>query len=379
MKRILHVASHVGNIGDDASHAGTHRILNELLGPVQFSRLDIRKSYDIYTLPDRFSFDERFAEQANDHDLVVIGGGAFLDFDIAGTRTGLMMQIDDKVLDALRVPLLVTSVGCHSRHDTDRGNRGEIIRLLENLMSRDNCALQLRNDGSTATVSDLLGPAFAASVPEVLDSGFFYENDGHLYRPFEGRYIVVSTTEDQLRLRNAGSRIEREAYLKEMRGFVQRVIDETDLGVAFALHIYGDIDAVKAILDGLNFYQVSDRVVIMPYAQKRFGADQIFSAYRNSACNVGMRFHANVCSLAMGRPTIGLVAAERSAAPHRSLGLEDGFVAVNEAGFGNRLFDRMLETLQEDPAARGATADRLENARKGTMATYGSTLKALGF
>lgn len=377
--KILHVASHVGNIGDDASHAGTRHILRHCLGPVAIDTLDIRKTYDMYTLPDRFGFDLDFAERANRYDLVVIGGGAFLDFDIAGTRTGLMMDIEDAVFDALHTPLLVTSVGCHARHREDRGTRPRISALLNNLIERERCAVQLRNDGSMETVRDLIGEARACTIAEVLDSGFFYDNDGLSYRASNAPYIVISTTDDQLKLRASGPSIDRDLYLAEMRRFVETVIRETELNIAFALHIFSDIAAVSTLLEGINYYEVSRRVTIMPYAQHRFGADQIFSGYRNGEATIGMRFHANVCSLAMGKPTLGLIAAKRSAAPHETLGLDDGVVAVNEPGFSSRIFAGMERLLRRAPEEQAAIDARLENCRQGTLGTYAQTLAALGF
>jgi polysaccharide pyruvyl transferase WcaK-like protein len=47
-------------------------------------------------------------------------------------------------------------------------------------------------------------------------------------------------------------------------------------------------------------------VLVCPYIQGNQGAHVIFSAYRQCAVILGMRFHANVCGFGMGIPTIGL-------------------------------------------------------------------------
>lgn len=47
--KILHLASHTGNIGDNISHIGLHNILNQILGnDYTMDNLEIRKSYNIY-------------------------------------------------------------------------------------------------------------------------------------------------------------------------------------------------------------------------------------------------------------------------------------------------------------------------------------------
>lgn len=51
--KILHVASFVGNIGDNASHQGLEGILKEYFNNYDITRLEIRKFYKNYNRVDK--------------------------------------------------------------------------------------------------------------------------------------------------------------------------------------------------------------------------------------------------------------------------------------------------------------------------------------
>lgn len=78
MFKILHVASFVGNIGDNASHMGLHNILKSIVKiPFTIDEMEIRRFYKNYNLPDKMMFDSQFVHLANCYDLLIIGGGWF--------------------------------------------------------------------------------------------------------------------------------------------------------------------------------------------------------------------------------------------------------------------------------------------------------------
>lgn len=75
MLKILHVASFIGNIGDNASHAGLYNILDKFSEPYLVDCVEIREFYLNYKAGPIKIFDESFVSCANKYDLVVIGGG----------------------------------------------------------------------------------------------------------------------------------------------------------------------------------------------------------------------------------------------------------------------------------------------------------------
>lgn len=67
MFKALHVASFTGNIGDNANHQGTRRVLSENLGEVNWTQLEMRESYW-----GRWSFNQEFVDMANPISLILL-------------------------------------------------------------------------------------------------------------------------------------------------------------------------------------------------------------------------------------------------------------------------------------------------------------------
>lgn len=61
--KILHIASFVGNVGDNMSHIGLRRVLDDMFKNYQIDILEIRKFYMNYAGADKHSFDNRFLEK----------------------------------------------------------------------------------------------------------------------------------------------------------------------------------------------------------------------------------------------------------------------------------------------------------------------------
>ena len=377
--RILHVASHIGNIGDDASHAGLRKVINELLGEVEIDKLDIRKAYQTYNLNDRWNFDSGFVKLANSYDLVIVGGGSYLDYSHPGTKSGATIDIPPELVKKISVPLLICSVSCRPRSKFDTINTDKIQTYLEALTSQENISLLVRNDGSKDCVRRYISSDIADRLTTVLDSGFFYENDGLSYRPCEGDYISINTTRDQLGFykRRIGE-IDQAAYEQNIAAFVRRMIEETDLNVVFAPHILADLPAINGVLHHLPPYSAASRVAVMPYAQGSYGCRQIYSGYKNSRAAIGMRFHANACGMAMGVPMIGLGATERVVDLFSSLGATSDLVDVTSPDFVDLLYAKVNLKIS-DPADNESLRSVIESARSDTIMNYSKQLQRLGF
>lgn len=318
--KILHLASFDGNIGDNASHMGFNRLMSEIL-PYRFTseKLEIRKFYNNYSLPDRCYFDQDFSDKANQYDLLVIGGGGFLDFDIVNSVTGTTLNISERVLDSIKTPIFISSIGSNPRNNIPEDNIGKFRSFLDQFLARKNSFLAVRNDGSLQALRTLIGDKYADAIPQVLDHGFFYDNDGLSYRPTEKPYVLINTTKDQVSM--ARRSMDEIAYVNEMRKVVTYLLEETDLDVVFAPHIFGDIAAISDLLSGIDDFYIRKRVSITPYTQGDWGCNQIFSAYKNANLVLGMRFHANVCSLAMNVPTMAIAALDRVCKVYEDLSL----------------------------------------------------------
>ena len=223
--KILHLATFIGNIGDNASHIGLKNILPELLGDnVQIDELEIRKTYSVYTLPDKWSFNDELIDRINGYDLLLIGGGHFLDFWLPNSPTGTALEFDSSMLSRIDTPIMITSTGCMPRNNVPKGNVEKLRRFLSELLERDNVFIGVRNDGSRQVLLEDIGQHFSDAIPEVLDHGFFYDNDGQSYRASDKPYVVINSTLDQLNVISKGiGQINEKTYLSEMASVIDHL------------------------------------------------------------------------------------------------------------------------------------------------------------
>ena len=370
--KILHVASFSGNIGDNASHAGFKTILDKFLPHYTVTPLEIRKFYKNYQRSDKLRFDDSFLRLLKNYDLLVIGGGGFFDYWVPGSETGTTIDIAPAVLEAIDIPVIISSVGCMPHKDVPPGNIKKFRRFLDILLAKEKTYVAVRNDGSTQTLRHFIGPEYAGAIPEIVDHGFFYQNDGHYFRPFEGRYIAINSTSDQLNMKNVKvGPVNHELYHRELRTVINHVIDNTDLHLAFVPHIYSDVEAIYKILSGIDDFLLRTRVAIAPYSSGTLACDQAFSTYRNSELNIGMRFHANVCSIAMHKPTIGLAALDRVVNVFENMGIGSAAIPV-DAEFSGDVVDSIDRALSPETASSFLNIPLLEEKKAATISYYES-------
>jgi polysaccharide pyruvyl transferase WcaK-like protein len=344
--KILHLSSFVGNIGDNASHIGFHTILSRFFpGGYQITQLEVRKSYGIYTLPDRWRFDDRFAALANQHDLLVIGGGVFLNFWIRNSVTGTTLDISADVWAKIKTPTLITSVGCVPNSEIPEGNVDKFRNFLDLLLASRNTVLAVRNDGSKGVLAEYVGKSYAERLPEVLDSAFFFNTSENPYHALPRKYIAVNVTLDQIRARWGTIQVDEEIYYDELQKVMTHLLTNTDFDLVFVPHIYTDHLAIARVLSGINDFHVRSRIQIAPYVQGDAGCKLLFSVYKASGLVVGTRFHSNVCSLAMDVPGIGLVALDTVKNMYDGLHLSDRYVRLDRR-FGDDLIAKIRAALE---------------------------------
>lgn len=343
--RILHVASFTGNIGDNASHIGLYNILKKVLGEgIDIEQVEIRRFYKKYSLPDKVNFDEEFVKQANAKDLLIFGGGGFLDYWVPNSDTGTTIDMPDNVLEKLYVPTLFVSVGCIPHQLVPDGNIDKFHHFLQSAGRKDNIRIAVRNDGSILELKRLFGDEFKDKIVEILDNGFFFEPSSLFNnRLIDKPYIAINTTLDQLTMQNRLiGKVDYTQLRKELCQLLQRIIDDTDYSLVFVPHIFKDLQAFREILEGINDFYIRSRVAIAPYVQGDYGCKQLMSVYNNADAVLGMRFHANVCPLAMGKRIIGLAALDRVIHMYNSIGRSSDCISINDS-FSDIVYGKLIE------------------------------------
>lgn len=344
--KVLHIASFYGNIGDNASHIGFRNILKILGISAKIDQIEIRRFYKNYSLPDKQGFDESFVDMANQYDLVVFGGGGFLDFWVPNSETGTTIDISLDLFDKLNVPILFTSIGCIPHKEVPEGNIEKFTRFINAILEKKNAEIAVRNDGSKTILKSVLGEEIAKKIPQILDNGFFYQPQRKYSRIIDGKYVAINVTKDQLLMKNQTiGEVNTEHFNQELRKYIDSIISHSDLKIVFIPHIFSDIEAIQYALKGVNDFIIRTRVAIAPYLQGDYGSGYLMSVYEGAEYVVGMRFHANVCSLALGKPIAGLAALDRINYMCQSVGAENYVVDVN-SDFSASLFDNTMRHLE---------------------------------
>lgn len=331
--KILHVASFTGNIGDNASHLGLYNVLKTILGDrLDIEQIEIRRFYKKYSLADKMNFDLEFTQKANAKDLLIFGGGGFLDYWVSNSETGTTFDMSDEILDKLIVSTLFISVGCMPHQPVPEGNIDKFHHFLQKVGSKKNMRIAVRNDGSILEIKRLFGGEFEGTITEILDNGFFYEPSLKFNcRLLDKPYIAINTTLDQLIMKNRIiGNINYSQLKEELLSLLQRIIDETDYSLVFVPHIFKDLQAFRELLEGMNDFYIRSRVAIAPYLQGDYGCNYLMSVYNQADSILSMRFHANVCPLSMGKRTVGLAALDRVVHMYNSIGKSSDCIPAND-------------------------------------------------
>jgi len=342
---ILHVASFVGNIGDNASHVGLYYILDQLVPKYTIRKMEIRKFYQNYQGSDKQCFDKEFVEYANKFDLLILGGGGFLDYWVENSKTGTTIDISPYLVGKIKVPTLLTSMGCMPHKEVPDGNVKKFRIFLDAILSNNNIRIAVRNDGSLSSLKNDIGGRYSEEIPEILDNGFFYRCASNANFPVKRNYAAINITEDQLFMKSVYRKdINIDKYVKSIAKIVDYICHEKGLDVVFVPHIYSDIKAIYEVVKQLDNYVVRERVSVAPCIQFDDGANYLFSVYKNSDLTLASRLHSNVCSLAMNVPVIGLATLDRVRYMYDHIGASDRYVSpVSEFHFEvHKKIDRLL-------------------------------------
>jgi len=377
--RILHVASFVGNIGDNASHLGLANLLNEFFLNYTVERLEIRKFYKNYQRSDRRYFDQDFITYANKFDLLIIGGGGFLDYWVEDSLTGTTIDLSPDLVRTIEVPTIIASVGCIPHKDVPDGNIEKFRSFLDAVKLNSRVKILLRNDGSVNSINNYIGNRYLDDISEVLDNGFFFDLKDSCSIPFEDSYVAINITNDQLRMNSrCRKNINFNFYQEELVKTIKYLCEYKKLKIVFVPHIYSDLQAISDVLIKLDDYIVREFVSVAPCVQGDLGAKFLFSVYKKSVITIGSRFHANVCSLAMGIPTIGLVSLDRVKYVYDQLAMSR-FCVLLDYDFSDDLINIIDTTLRTSTDIKRSLSADLTIRKKLSKRIYFETLSGFGF
>ncbi|MEX0450738.1 polysaccharide pyruvyl transferase family protein [Spiribacter sp. 218] len=321
--KLLHIASFVGNAGDSISHSGTTAIFGQILGErVATTRQEIRKTYKNYTGRDKWRFDRGFVRYANQFDLVVFGGGNFLDPSISTEPGGAVFNMARADLQKLATPFIFASIGCNPLGAISEGGKEALGGFLASVKEKPNVEILLRNDGSKAWASDNLGPSASSGIVQVLDSGYFYSSGGLSAPPRSNKYFICNIGSDQVVRRFSGDTKQIEKFYRKLARLVTTTIEQTDSDVVFTAHVYWDIEGIYRVIQEMPAFLAREKVSVAPVVPGQEGAAALMAYYSNAQFAITMRLHSLVASITEGVAVYPIIPHDRIQKMLDSLDLE---------------------------------------------------------
>ncbi len=351
MTKILHVASFSGNVGDNANHNGLRNSLKKLTGKkLTYTELEIRRFYQNYTYEDKLRFDASFAKLANEHDLVIIGGGNFFEVWIDSSSTGTTIDMPLNIVDKIETPIFFFGLGFDPYKGAPKENVEKFKRFIDHILKKEIHTVTVRNDGSAKHIAKYLGKEYLNKVHTIPDGGFFLQIDKKAENPLriKSNYFALNIAKDMaaLRFKEDMNGISYETFIYKLAHILDSFLhSHEDLELVLVPHIFSDLDAVFDLLEEMEERHRRNRITVAPLLHGEGAEEIIFSIYDDAVFSMGMRFHTNVCSIGLGTPTIGLVSYPKLHDLYEELDMLDRTVNVNISGFEKELAAMMENTL----------------------------------
>lgn len=350
-KNILHIASFDGNIGDNASHNGFYnRLGRQNQWELALQQKEIRRTYRNYQGTDRWQWDQSLVKEMNASDLTVIGGGNYFELWLEDSSTGTTIDLAPELLKDIKTPFFFHALGCDPNIGVSANTVTRFRTFIETALSHRLCLVSVRNDGSSKYLRHYLGKEIADQVLTTPDPGFFVDpGNASVPEPLRGkRYWVLNLATDRPERRFPGTqgKLDYEGFISEIADFISEACQTwPDLEIVLTPHIYSDLtpirDVVQALPDTVRRWQVS----IAPLLHGMGAEKTLFALYRDAELAIGPRFHANVCPIGLGTPTIGLVTTQKLIDLYEELGIPERTVSGQHPGFHVELLTLAANTL----------------------------------
>lgn len=342
--RILHVASFLGNIGDNFNHLGTRKLLEEKLGKVKWSEIEIRE-----TFRKKYAFDEKFADYCNTFDAVIFGGGNFFELWVDYSVNNTSANIPFDVVDKITVPFYFYALGVDPGMGVTEEGINKFMKWTEHVNSKDNFHLSTRNDGAFDTLQKYFPKGFDKNFTHLVDGGFLVDTSKIVIEveKKEPKYIGINVAGDMLDIRFDGELSYEEFVTKFSKSLSSILEKHEDYNILLIPHIFRDYNVVFDILNAVEDTYRRGRIDVAGLYQGDEGMIDTINSYNKCSIVLGNRFHSNVIGLVLGKTVFGLFNYRQIKDLYRELNQENYFNIRSNEGLTN-LFDAVEETISSN-------------------------------
>lgn len=300
------MSSFRGNIGDVLSNFGLKILLRKLFkSNFSLKQLELRNTFKNYTGNKKIIFNKTFAESLNNEfDYFFIGGGSMLEpFEMIGN--GIRLPINDTFLDALKIPIIFTSVGAAPRSSKGFSEKSD---LVERICNNRNYFKGFRIDGSfpwiNKTYRDSLQNCF-----EVVDNAFLAQIDYFKeLNPKKEKYFILNLAFDQFKELNKES---YPIYLNNIVNLIDFICYETGLFVYLVPHTPQDIYMAADIFKKSKETLIRKFLNVSELNSGEEGLESYISLYKNAEFCFATRFHSTILAALTNTPIISVGVLER--------------------------------------------------------------------
>lgn len=337
--RIIHIASHKGNIGDIFNHAGFYQYLDKIFDKkYSIEKIELRDFY--YSAKNKKNFDKVFADYINTFDLCIIGGGGFFDAQWDNSQTGTTLDFSVDFINSVKIPVIVNAIGYHEYPD----KTNEIIcqkfnNFLNKILDKSNWLVSVRNDGSFERIEKRYKNIALNKILKVPDNAFFTILPlSRLFNPIqrESGVIGICVTNDLFSKYYNGN-IKTTDFNRIIANFVNNQA-KCQRKIIFFPHTPDDINTINEVLRYVDGYTKRNQIVIAPFeASDIQSVYNLAEYYKRCDFIIGMRFHSIIMGINLNIPTIALAGHQQIEGLFSELNLSDFCIKVNKTDIDEKL------------------------------------------
>lgn len=314
MKKLIHLAAPLRNVGDNALILGVKE---------QFKKVNLELKPLRSTVINR-----NFINLINEkYDGLIIGGGGLLHapksiIDRTHDTSGTLIMVDTNNLKYLKKPLIIFGVG----YNVFRGELAlpQIAKKSIEDLAKKAIHFSVRNDGSYERLTNYLGK----ELKEILitpDPGLFMKyKDSEITKRLSGKTVAIQLAADRMNHRFNGKH-EVTRFISEIKKFI---LSNPDINFWFTSHCPIDEKFVNTHFKEFN------RLPIMLGLND---AEKMMGFYKKMDVVIGQRGHGNICPFGIGVPIISLVSHDKNLGFMVDTGFEDLAIPASDPNLSEKL------------------------------------------
>lgn len=329
--KALHIAAFDGNVGDIGQILGfRQQLMQNTKLEIEFTNLEIREFYYSWGMR---RFDDDFIGLANKYDVVIFGGGNFWSVDWKQSPNGTTLGLSIDSLKKIKTPIWFNAIGFDDGLNFMQDKLNDFIEFLSYITSEDRFFVSVRNDSSYELLMKYTKTDVLDKVVIVPDGGFFikpYDYGNHVELSANKKNIVINPAGDMEAIRFSSGYTANEYLADFGKGLRDLLENFSDINLVFVAHHHDDLRYISCLINLLSDWDRRRRVSVAPFVPNWGRADYVFDLYKKADIVIGGRFHSNLCAIAQGTPTVGILSYHKHKYIYKKYGLQNRMLEVDK-------------------------------------------------